>query len=104
MDFSSIPISAIFVFHDPRNWSLDIQITLDVIRSRGIIGGPYLDTPPQQAPGVDEKPIEVVFCNPDLLWKSDFPQPRLGQGAFRLAFQAVHEVCARAWTHYWSVR
>ncbi|RDX47110.1 HAD hydrolase [Lentinus brumalis] len=90
VDFSRIPISAIFVFHDPRNWSLDIQIALDVIRSRGIIGGPYLDTPKP------EKPIELVFCNPDLLWKSDFPQPRLGQGAFRLAFQAVHEALVGA--------
>ncbi|KAI0708176.1 HAD hydrolase [Cerioporus squamosus] len=115
VDFSSIPISAIFVFHDPRNWSLDIQIALDVIRSRGIIGGPYLDTPKpaDQQPlpqherthhqsrdaarsEAGDKPIELVFCNPDLLWKSDFPQPRLGQGAFRLAFQAVHEALVGA--------
>ncbi|KAI0780322.1 HAD hydrolase [Fomes fomentarius] len=89
VDFSTTRISAIFVFHDPRNWSLDIQIILDVIRSRGIIGGPYLDN----GEGADkqEHSIELVFCNPDLLWKSDFPQPRLGQGAFREAFQAVHQ-------------
>lgn len=37
-------------------------------------------------------PVELVFCNPDLLWKSDFPQPRIGQGAFREAFQAVYKV------------
>ncbi|CDO77700.1 hypothetical protein BN946_scf184969.g51 [Trametes cinnabarina] len=97
------PISAIFVFHDPRNWSLDIQIVIDLIRARGIIGGRYLDTPPpaEQQPlphhrssnGIEasEVPIELVFCNPDLLWKSDFPQPRLGQGAFREAFQAVYK-------------
>ncbi|RPD54179.1 HAD hydrolase [Lentinus tigrinus ALCF2SS1-7] len=114
VDFSTTPISAIFVFHDPRNWSLDMQITLDVIRSGGIIGGPYLDTPKpadqqplpqherahsqgapsqhrQVAPKGEKPPIEVVFCNPDLLWKSDFPQPRLGQGAFRMAFQTVYE-------------
>ena len=36
--------------------------------------------------------VELVFCNPDLLWKSDFPKPRLGQGAFRDAFQAVYRV------------
>ena len=106
MDFSSIPISAIFVFHDPRNWSLDIQVMLDVIRSRGIIGGPYLDAhaeasqteqPSQIRMGRDSSssssnPVELVFCNPDLLWKSDFPQPRIGQGAFREAFQAVYKV------------
>ena len=96
MDFSSIPISAIFVFHDPRNWSLDIQVMLDVIRSRGIIGGPYVDAHhigPARSPRSDVgDPVELVFCNPDLLWKSDFPQPRIGQGAFREAFQAVYKV------------
>ncbi|KAM5543342.1 hypothetical protein V8D89_003216 [Ganoderma adspersum] len=100
-DFSNIPISAIFVFHDPRNWSLDIQVMLDVIRSRGIIGGPYVDAhePPQTEQSShtnsdDSDPVELVFCNPDLLWKSDFPQPRIGQGAFREAFQAVYKAVA----------
>ncbi|KAI0744857.1 HAD hydrolase [Earliella scabrosa] len=95
VDFSKTPISAIFVFHDPRNWSLDIQIIIDVIRSRGIIGGPYLDNPAstdqQPLPDHPPPPIDLVFCNPDLLWKSDFPQVRLGQGAFRDAFQAVYQ-------------
>ncbi|EIW63437.1 HAD hydrolase, partial [Trametes versicolor FP-101664 SS1] len=85
VDFSRTPISAIFVFHDPRNWSLDIQVMVDVIRSRGLIGESYLDTP------ADQQPVELVFCNPDLLWKSDFSQSRLGQGAFREAFQAVYK-------------
>ncbi|KAH9858579.1 HAD-like domain-containing protein [Lenzites betulinus] len=110
VDFSHTPISAVFVLHDPRNWSLDIQILVDVIRSRGIIGGPYLDSPapggdqalPENtlkhgssnapmARGLERKPIDLVFCNPDLLWKSDFPQVRIGQGAFREAFQAVYQ-------------
>ncbi|KAL7281110.1 hypothetical protein ACG7TL_004417 [Trametes sanguinea] len=104
VDFSQTPISAIFVFHDPRNWALDTQVIIDVIRSGGVIGGSYLDTPPpsaqqplphhQQPNGElegENKPVELVFCNPDLLWKSDFPQPRLGQGAFREAFQAVYK-------------
>ncbi|KAG1742109.1 HAD-like domain-containing protein [Suillus lakei] len=34
-DFSKIRFSAIFVFHDPRNWALDTQIMCDVIQ--GII-------------------------------------------------------------------
>ncbi|KAI9068319.1 HAD-superfamily hydrolase [Trametes sanguinea] len=106
VDFSQTPISAIFVFHDPRNWALDTQVIVDVVRSGGLIGGDYLDTPPpseqqplphhrRQQPGGEPEgkngPVELVFCNPDLLWKSDFPQPRLGQGAFREAFQAVYK-------------
>lgn len=82
VNFSNTPISAIFVFHDPRNWALDIQIICDVIQSNGIIGGPY---------GKPTKPVELVFCNPDLIWRCDFPRPRLGQGAFKEAFQAVYK-------------
>lgn len=84
VDFSRTPIQAIFVFHDPRNWALDTQVICDVIQSGGIVGGPYGAVPP--------RPIELVFCNPDLLWRSDFERPRLGQGAFREAFQAVYKV------------
>ncbi|KAL1760586.1 hypothetical protein FB107DRAFT_256119, partial [Schizophyllum commune] len=86
LDFSQIPIHAVFVFHDPRNWALDIQILLDIVQSGGVIGGPHL-SPKQQV----ENPIEIVFCNPDLIWKSDFARPRIGQGAFREAFQAVYK-------------
>ena len=75
---------------------------LDVIRSRGIIGGPYLDAHEpshwhsSNASGdSSDSSVELVFCNPDLLWKSDFAQPRIGQGGFREAFQAVYKVRRR---------
>ena len=58
---------------------------IDVILSRGIID--------RVRPVGDAPPVELVFCNPDLLWRSEFPRPRLGQGAFREAFQAVFKVC-----------
>lgn len=60
----------------------------DVLQSGGVIGSPYVKTASQQS-----KPIEVVFCNPDMIWKSNFARPRLGQGAFRESFQAVYKVC-----------
>ncbi|KAH7888320.1 HAD hydrolase [Phlebopus sp. FC_14] len=81
-DFSNVNIAAIFAFHDPRDWGLDIQVMCDVIQSGGIIGGPYV-------PDHARKPVDLVFCNPDLIWRSDFERPRLGQGAFKEAFQAV---------------
>ena len=58
---------------------------IDVILSRGIIDRPR--------PVDGTTPVELIFCNPDLLWRSEFPRPRLGQGAFREAFQAVFKVC-----------
>jgi len=81
-DFSKISLAAIFVFHDPRNWALDIQVMCDVIRSGGIVGGPYL-------PDHARNSVDLIFCNPDFIWKSDFERPRLGQGSFKEAFQAV---------------
>lgn len=104
MNFSQTPIAAIFVYHDPRNWALDgmvichflltkvmkicslVQVTCDAILSGGIIGGPHQPIEQQKAP------VQLVFCNPDLLWKSDFERPRLGQGSFKMAFQAVFKV------------
>ncbi|KAJ7594670.1 HAD-like domain-containing protein [Mycena floridula] len=86
VDFSKFLLSAVFVFHDPRDWALDIQILCDVLQSGGVIGGPY-----KKNPG-----IELVFCNPDLLWRSDFDRPRLGQGAFKESFQAVYKAVTGA--------
>ncbi|KAJ7647569.1 HAD-like domain-containing protein [Roridomyces roridus] len=83
VDFFKTPISAVFVFHDPRNWALDVQVICDVIQSGGFVGGPYVPLDQQK------NPVELVFCNPDLIWRSDFSTPRLGQGAFKEAFQAV---------------
>ncbi|KAJ7350323.1 HAD hydrolase [Mycena albidolilacea] len=83
VDFSKTPISAVFVFHDPRNWALDVQVICDVIQSAGLIGGPYVPLEEQT------NPIKLYYCNPDLIWRSDFDRPRLGQGGFKAAFQSV---------------
>lgn len=70
-----------------------VQIVSDLVQSGGIVGGPWVPLEKQT------KPVEVVFCNPDLLWRSDFPTPRLGQGAFKEAFLAVYNVRS---TQVWS--
>ena len=90
VDFSETPIAAIFVFHDPRNWSLDIQVMCDVIQSGGMIGAPRDAPVGHHGPG--RRQVDLMFCNPDIMWRSDFERPRLGQGAFREAFQAVYKV------------
>jgi hypothetical protein len=59
----------------------------DILQSGGIVNGPYVSLDKQ----TDH--VELVFCNPDLTWRSDFEKPRLGQGAFITAFQAVYKVC-----------
>ncbi|KAJ7140251.1 HAD-like domain-containing protein, partial [Mycena crocata] len=80
VDLTKTRFRAVLVFCDPRNWGLDIQIMIDVLRAKdGVIGAPYLD----------EDGVKLVFCNPDLLWRNDFPRHRFGQGVFKEAFQAV---------------
>jgi ribonucleotide monophosphatase NagD (HAD superfamily) len=69
-------IKAIIVFHDPRDWGRDIQLMLDVLL-------------PASA---EDKPVKLIFCNPDMWWKADYPIPRLGQGAFKEAFSGVYTV------------
>ncbi|KAI1778958.1 HAD-superfamily hydrolase [Hypoxylon cercidicola] len=86
-------IDAIFVFNDPRDWALDIQIILDLLQSRGGVLGTYsarngradLEGCGWQRDG--QPPL--YFSNPDLLWSAAYHLPRFGQGAFQAAVAGV---------------
>lgn len=86
-------IDAIFVFNDPRDWALDIQIILDLLQSRGGVLGTYsplngradLEGGGWQRDG--QPPL--YFSNPDLLWSAAYHLPRFGQGAFQAAVAGV---------------
>lgn len=56
----------------------------DVLRGNG-----FLADPPSSHSTTD---VEVIFCNPDLLWKNEWEGPRLGQGGFRKAWEGVWSV------------
>ena len=93
-DFAKTPIHAIAVFHDPRNWGLDIQVCLDIV-TRGSKTRPGFVSnaiSPIRTDLMSEEPVELIFCNPDLIWRGAYAKPRLGQGGFRDAFQGVHQV------------
>ncbi|KAF2109704.1 HAD-like domain-containing protein [Lophiotrema nucula] len=90
---NSLKIDAVFVYNDPRDWGLDIQILQDVLLShQGILGtwsnkngkSAYRNKGFQQ----DGQP-PLYFSNPDLLWAAKYHLPRLGQGGFREAFEGV---------------
>ena len=86
-------IAAILVFHDPRDWALDIQIVLDLLLSeQGVLGtvSPRNGNPklPNNGWQQDGQPA-VYFSNPDLLWASDYHLDRLGQGGFCCALTGV---------------
>jgi HAD superfamily hydrolase (TIGR01456 family) len=90
---SSLKIDAVFVYNDPRDWGLDIQILTDVLLShRGILGtlSPMNNSPdlPNRGYQQDGQPA-LFFSNPDLIWAAKYHLPRLGQGGFREALEGV---------------
>ncbi|WWD18993.1 TIGR01456 family HAD hydrolase [Kwoniella shandongensis] len=84
-DFSQIPLSAVFVMHDTHDWGRDIALILDTLSAKdGILGT-------KREHKSDQGEVELVLSNADVEWRSDWPIPRLGQGAFRLSLEAVYK-------------
>ncbi|CAK7274491.1 hypothetical protein SEPCBS57363_006192 [Sporothrix epigloea] len=80
-------IAAAFVFNDPRDWALDIQILTDMLQARrGLLG--TFDPASLSAKG-SEGGTRLFFSNSDLLWAAKYHLPRFGQGAFAAAVAGV---------------
>jgi HAD superfamily hydrolase (TIGR01456 family) len=90
---SSLKIDAMFVFNDPRDWAVDIQIITDLLLShKGYLGtysshngNPALPNFGWQRDG--QPPL--YFSNADLFWSTGYHLPRFGQGAFQAAVAGV---------------
>jgi HAD superfamily hydrolase (TIGR01456 family) len=89
----SLKIDAIFVFNDPRDWGLDLQLILDVMLShQGIMGTHSSKNGDRSLPNngyLQDGQPQLYYSNPDLLWASDYHLSRLGQGGFREAVDGV---------------
>lgn len=90
---NSLKIDAVFVYNDPRDWGLDIQLILDILLSQNGILGTYSKkngdkSLPNNGYQQDGQP-PLYFSNPDLLWAAAYPLSRLGQGGFRAALEGV---------------
>ncbi|EIM21033.1 HAD hydrolase [Wallemia mellicola] len=84
VDFAKVPFSAVLVFKDSADHGLDIQIICDLLRSKdGLLG-----TENNQG----KQGVELHFSNPDLIWTTEYPQPRHGQGMFIEALKTVHMI------------
>ena len=83
-DGKIMPIDAVLVFNDSRDWGMDIQIMLDVLipPPHGQKDRISLSTP--------DSPPPVIFSNPDVVYASTYPTPRMGQGAFCTAFEGIY--------------
>jgi HAD superfamily hydrolase (TIGR01456 family) len=90
---SSLKIDAIFVFNDPRDWALDIQLILDILLSNsGILGTVSSKNGDKTLPNngyQQHNQPPLYFSNPDLLWAAGYHLPRLGQGGFQHALEGV---------------
>lgn len=72
---ASLPISAIFVMGDSRNWGRDVQLLLDLTLPNN--GKQYATVP------------HIYYTNSDILFPSKHKYPRLAGGALRVAFHAI---------------
>ncbi|KAI9157994.1 CDP-alcohol phosphatidyltransferase class-I family protein [Paramyrothecium foliicola] len=86
-------IEGIFVYNDPRDWALDIQLISDLLMSESGILGTYSSKNGRKDLAnngwqSDNQP-PIFFSNPDLFWSTAYHQPRFGQGAFQGALYGV---------------
>lgn len=88
VDFSKVQFKAIFVFHDSREWGRDIQFAVDLMRADCGVFGTVLTNEEIRK----RSPIPIYFSHADLLWGNNFSVARLGQGAFRVALEAIFKV------------
>lgn len=83
-DFGNMNIDAILVFSDSRDYGTDLQIIMDLLRSEdGRLGTKAKDPLAQRIP--------IYFSQGDLLCPTEHPIPRMSQGTFRIALEAMYK-------------
>jgi HAD superfamily hydrolase (TIGR01456 family) len=83
-DFSKVKINAILVFSDSRDYATDLQIIMDLLQSEdGVLGTRAKDPVSQRIP--------IYFSQGDLLCPTEHPTPRMSQGTFRIALEAIYK-------------
>ncbi|EXJ62577.1 HAD-superfamily subfamily IIA hydrolase [Cladophialophora yegresii CBS 114405] len=89
----SLKIDAVFVYNDPRDWGLDMQVILDVMLSHEGYLGTYSrkngDTSLPNSGYLQDGQPTLYFSNADLLWAADYHLSRLGQGGFQASLEGL---------------
>jgi HAD superfamily hydrolase (TIGR01456 family) len=83
-DYTKIKIEAILVFSDSRDYATDMQIIMDLLRSKEGRLGTVADDP------ISER-IPIYFSQGDLLCPTEHRTPRMSQGAFRIGLEAMYK-------------
>ena len=86
-------IASMFVYNDPRDFALDLQLILDLLLShQGFMGtrSKFNGRQDLRNSGFqqDGQP-PLTIANPDLFWAAKWHLPRLGSGAFKAALEGL---------------
>ena len=79
---SQLQFSAIVIIHGTFKTLSFVQIVLDIASS---VDGTLLGKKRQSA--ADPQPVKIFSTDPDLLWASDWPNPRLGARVINIMVQ-----------------
>jgi len=86
-------VATILVFHDPRDWALEIQVVTDLLLShRGYLGTLSAKNGRRELENngyLQDGQPSLWISNPDIRWASAYHLDRLGQGAFLQALVGV---------------
>ncbi|KAF3017760.1 hypothetical protein G7054_g814 [Neopestalotiopsis clavispora] len=88
-DFSKVNIEAILVFSDSRDYATDMQIIIDLLRSKNGRLTTMASDP------VAER-IPIYFSQGDMLCPTEHWTPRMSQGTFRIGLEAMYKALTGA--------
>ncbi|KAH9909658.1 HAD-like domain-containing protein [Xylariomycetidae sp. FL2044] len=88
-DFSKCNIEAILVFSDSRDYATDMQIIMDLLRSKNGRMKTMAKDP------VAER-IPIYFSQGDMLCPTEHWTPRMSQGTFRIGLEAMYKAITGA--------
>ncbi|XVF68637.1 hypothetical protein PTKIN_Ptkin11bG0017400 [Pterospermum kingtungense] len=69
-------VQAAFIVSDSVDWSRDVQVLCDILRTGGL-------------PGSEGPQPPLYFAHDDLKYQGAFPTERFGMGAFRIALESI---------------
>lgn len=89
------PVKAVLIFHDPIDWAPEIQVVCDIVQGGGSLSRVNHKNSNSNSGNTMDVPqtVSIYASNPDLVFASSFWKPRLAQGAFVKALEAVYESC-----------
>lgn len=96
--WAAAPVAAVFVIETPEDWHEDLQVIVDLVRSRGGRPGDCQGRGHGGGGGEGDGPssashrqaVRLVVCNFDFVFAAEHGVPRFGPGAFFAALEALH--------------